>query len=91
MSLVSKEYELLIKEIKLQGNKIDNLERLVKKLVKGEVAEKDVILTTQQFIEKEEISKRQMYYIFQNNPEIKNKVAGFGTLVNYTKYLKIKK
>lgn len=72
-------------------NKFIEIERLLKKLVRGETKEKDEFLTTKQFLEKENFTKRQYYYILEKHPEIKGRRTALGLLINYTKFQNLKR
>jgi hypothetical protein len=81
----------LHQEIVATRNEVAELNRLIKKLVRGEVKERDEYLTTKQFKEREGITPGSMYHILNTYPELKSRKDGFGLMINYTLYLKIKR
>jgi hypothetical protein len=80
--------EIEIKELRIE---VRELTRLVRKLVRGEIKEPDLVLTSKEFLEKTKLTQRQMYHITDKYPELKVRRDGFGILINYTMYLKIKR
>jgi ribosomal protein S28E/S33 len=84
------EFIQLSGEVKQLKAEIQEQNRLLKKLVRGEVKERDEYLTTKQFKERENISQRSMYHILNTYPDLKSRKEGFGLMVNYTLFKKLK-
>lgn len=75
--------------LKDQDQRLINIERLLKKLVKGETAEKDEIITSAEFRKREGINQDRMSYILKNQKHLKCRIKGKGLCINYTQYKKL--